>query len=153
VKGGAAPSLTWRWSGGSITSADFGDPVGGGTSYTLCVYERSGGVPGLLLRADAPAGGLCGKRPCWSANSTGVKYKDRDLTPSGILQLAGKTGSGSAALLLKARGASLAPLDLPLAQDPSVTVQLQQSGGVCWEATCGAPASRNDGSQFKDTPG
>ena len=69
-----------------------------------------------------------------------------------MLLLDAKGGAGTASLLLKAQGTNLPPLALPLDQDPSVTVQLQQSGGVCWEATFAAPPARNDATQFKDSP-
>ena len=39
---------------------------------------------------------------------------------------------------------------LPFAQDPAVTVQLRRSGGGCWGSSFAAPATRNDGAQFKD---
>jgi cysteine-rich repeat protein len=145
-------SLTWRWTHGTASTGDFGDPVSGGTSYALCVYERASGTPHLLLRADAPAGGTCHGKACWQSTATGVRYRDKDLTPDGIDQIALEAGTGSASLLVRARRDNLPPPGLPLDQDPSITVQLRQSGGTCWEATYAAPASRNDATQFRDTP-
>jgi hypothetical protein len=49
---------------------------------------------------------------------------------------------------VKARGVYVAPPALPMAQP--VVVQLRNGDGLCWEATFGAPATRNDAGQFKD---
>jgi cysteine-rich repeat protein len=148
----AKRSLTWRWTHGTTSTGDFGDPVSGGTAYSLCVYERTSGTPHLLLRADAPAGGTCRGKACWQSTTTGVRYRDKDLTPNGIDQIALKSGTGNASLLVKARRDHFPSPGLPLDQDPSVTVQLRQSGGTCWEATYAAPATRNDATQFRDMP-
>lgn len=154
VKDGAPEkrSLTWRWTHGTTSAGDFGDPVSGGTRYALCVYDTTAATPHLLLRADAPPGGTCHGKACWQSKATGIRYRDKDLTPDGVLQITLKAGMGNASLLVKARRSNLASPGLPLDQDPSVTVQLRQSGGTCWEATYAAPASRNDASQFRDTP-
>ena len=148
----AKRSLTWRWTNGTTSTGDFGNPVSGGTSYALCVYETTASTPHLLLRADAPAGGTCHGKACWQSTATGVRYRDKDLTPDGIDQIALKAGTGKASILVKAKRDHMPAPGLPLDQDPSVTVQLRQSGGTCWEATYAAPASRNDGTQFRDTP-
>jgi hypothetical protein len=59
-----------------------------------------------------------------------------------------KAGSaGKAAVKVKGKGFNLALPDLPLAQDPRVTVQLQSSDGACWEAVYGT-ATRNDEERF-----
>jgi hypothetical protein len=39
---------------------------------------------------------------------------------------------------------------LPLAQDPTVTVQLRSSGGACFGAAYTAPARKSDATQFRD---
>ena len=39
-----------------------------------------------------------------------------------------------------------------LAQAPAVVVQLHSTTGTCWAQTYTAPASPNDGGQFKDKP-
>ncbi len=145
--------LTWRWSRGTIAPGDLGDPVGGGTAYTLCVYDRSAGASALRVRADAPAGGLCRGRPCWGAKGAGLRYADKDGTPHGIQQLVLKPGTGSASIVVKAKGADLPAPGLPFAQDPAVTVQLKADGGACWEASFEAPAGRNDATQYRDSSG
>src|SRR5262245_21126296 len=50
-KDGEHDKLVWKWSKGEATTlADFGDPVHS-TTYTLCVYDQSGGVPALKIQA------------------------------------------------------------------------------------------------------
>jgi cysteine-rich repeat protein len=144
-------ALTWKWQRGDATLlADLGDPLNT-TDYTLCIYDRSAGNPQLAWRATMPSAGTCNGRPCWKATgTTGFKYSDRELTPDGVKSLQLKTGAnGTASILLKAKGDRLQP-SLPLAQDPSVTVQLRNGLGVCWASTLAAPATRNDAAQFSD---
>jgi len=138
----------WKWGGSGVVTTDLGDPAGGGTDYSLCVYDGGG----LALRADAPAGGSCAGRPCWTPRASGgFVYKDRDRTPHGIVKLLLKTSPGGIATLkLKAKGGLVAMPPLPLAQSPAVTVQLVHDEGGCWETTHTAPAARNDAAVFQD---
>jgi len=39
---------------------------------------------------------------------------------------------------------------LPLDQNPTVTVQLKNDQGICWEADYTAPAITNEQVQFRD---
>ena len=145
--------LTWKWSHGDTTTlGDFGDAVGGATSYTLCLYDASGAVPSLRLRSEIPGGGTCSSRPCWKTSGTSVlRYRDRERTPSGVVSALLHAGAqGGASVTVKAKGPNFAPPSLPLAQDPAVTVQLRSSDVGCWGAAFAAPASRNDAVQFKD---
>ncbi len=156
VKRGSTASkdlLTWRWKKGDATAlADFGDPLGGATGYTLCLYDTTAGTPSLRLRAEIPGGGTCARTPCWKPlGSSGLRYSDRERSPSGVLGALLKAGTqGLASIGVKAKGPELATPALPLAQDPTITVQLRSSDGACWGSSFNAPASRNDGTQFKD---
>jgi cysteine-rich repeat protein len=140
--------LVWKWgSGAATTNGDFGFPAQI-TGYVLCLYDEIGGVPGRTLARSVPAAGTCGTRACWKNLPTGFKYTDAKLTPDGIRQLSLKSGvAGKAGVKLKAKGINLALPDLPLAQDPRVTVQLQSSDGECWEAIY-STATRNDAGAF-----
>jgi len=145
--------VVWKWRNGAATSrAELGDPVGGGTTYTLCLYDEVGGTPGLSLDAAMPPGGTCAGRPCWKdAGQRGLLYGDRDTTPDGVVSAALKPGEdGRASIRVKAKGANVPMPVLPLAQGTTVTVQLKSSDGTCWEAAYDAPAARNDGEGFKD---
>ena len=143
----------WRWSKGAALLGQFGDPTAT-TDYSLCVYDRSGGVASLAMAATIPAGGTCGTRPCWKAISSGYKYKNGTSGGDGVRSVLLKGSSaGNAKLQIKAKGDAL-PLPTPVGapffhQDPSVTAQLVNSAGFCWEATYSAPAQRNQGG-FKD---
>jgi cysteine-rich repeat protein len=144
--------LAWKWLRGDTAQAELGDPVADGTSFALCAYDTTAGVPHLALGGTAPGGGTCRGKPCWKpTGTTGFKYADRDLTPDGILGLTIRSGAlGRARITLKGKADHVAMPALPLGQDPRVTVQLVASTGACWESVHSAPASKNDGVQFKD---
>jgi hypothetical protein len=147
-------ALVWTWPKGAATDpADFGDPTAG-DDYTLCIFDRSGIEPELLLGAAAPAAGTCGRRGCWRGRGRppgdrGYKYTDREATPDGLTAVDLKPGiDGKAKIAVKGKGANLAlpamPLPLPL------LVQLQRTGGGCWEAEYDASGlSRNDDKQLR----
>jgi hypothetical protein len=139
--------LSWKWIKGAATSKpEFGLPTTA-TSYALCLYDQNG----LRLTARIPAGGDCAGRPCWSEKSTGFKYKDKAATPDGITHVTLKAGiAGKAKILVKGKGVNL-PMPSPLtAITQPVTVQLQSSGGICWEAIYSAPPTKQTAEQFKD---
>jgi hypothetical protein len=144
--------LGWKWSLGPDTSMqDFASPLTT-TGYQLCVYDAAGHT---VARASAPPGGDCGGRPCWRATTSQLVYKSRDRQPDGrrrsTVRLKLRPGvGGRAKLQLDGRGVHLDLQPLPLAQ--AVTVQLKNADGTCWESVYGAPALRDDASQFRDKP-
>ncbi len=152
LKEGNTPSLLWQWRKGETTRPELGDPIGGTTSYALCVYDQSAGVSHLRMRLRLPAGGTCRGKPCWKAQgATGLGYKDSEATPDGITGATFKSGPvGKASMQIKARGGALTLPALPLTQQAAVTVQLQNDAGACWTTTLPAPAVRNDDQSFRD---
>jgi len=140
-------ALLWKWAGGAATTkADFGDPVAT-TNYQLCLYDQSGATPTLRLASNAPAGGTCGARPCWTGTTTGFVYADPALTPDGLATISARgAGAGAAKLLIKGKGTNLPLSGLPLG--PPVRVQLSAGSGVCWEAVYTTPLTNNAG-KFK----
>ena len=113
LKTGSDPKqkkVVWKWKGLAGTIAQFGDPTTT-TDYTLCVYENAPNQPPVvILRAVAPAGGMCGTRPCWTAKTTGFTYKDSELTPDGVASVKLKAGtalSDETVLGVKGKGALL----------------------------------------------
>lgn len=138
--------LVWKWIKGEATTlADFGTPLTT-TGYTLCLYDQSTTAQ-PLLRALAPAAGTCAGKPCWKTIKTGLKYKDKDLDPDGVLQIGLKAGgTGTSKVIFKGKGVNLLMPTLPLT--PKVTVQLRNDAGVCWEAEYSAPI-KNLSDQFK----
>lgn len=153
-RGGARDKVTWKWTRGEATSAlDFGEPVAGDTTYTLCVYGQVAGTAQLALQARVPAGGTCDGAPCWQATSKGFAYRDPAGAADGITKVVLKAGAaGKAKIIVKGGGEALDTPALPLAQDPQVIVQLRNTfqAGRCWEARYSPPAKKNDTLQFKD---
>jgi hypothetical protein len=150
----SSDSLLWRWNVGAADLADCGAPLTA-TDYALCVYDRTAGVAALVQSAAIAAGGTCDAHACWSASSSGFRYKGRGTNAAGVDSLQLKAGQfGRAKILLKAKRDAL---DLPaasgptqfFAQSPSVTVQLVNRSGACWGATYSAPAQRNQVDRFK----
>jgi hypothetical protein len=139
----------------NTTFADFGDPINS-TSYTFTITDESGGVPTVVFSAVIPAGGTCGKRPCWkrigrATNPKGFAYRDRAGTNGGITKIRMKIHPGNLATLgVYGKGLNLALPALPLNQDPRVGARLFNSIGEVFEILYTPPANRNDSAKFKD---
>jgi uncharacterized delta-60 repeat protein len=123
----------WKWQSGLVAVGDFGDPLAT-DDYALCVYQGAGQT--LWARRTAPAGGACHFRPCWKALApNGAKYADRELTPDGVSSLLLRSNvPGRVQLKWKGKGTSLALPSLGTLSLP-VRVQLQRTGGACWDVT------------------
>jgi len=106
----ARRSLKWRWEKGTATS--FGAPATT-TELALCLYDASGR---LLAGGTRPDAALWTDR-----GAAGLRFKDRDASPSGFLSMRLKAGDGDARVLLQAKGSELAGVAMPLAGP--VTVQ------------------------------
>ena len=154
--------LASKWNKGvlALVQGDFGDPVNGGTSYKLCVYDQTGGLPVFKMGATVGPGGLCGATPCWRAlGGTGWSYRDKTGNADGITKLLLKAGAaGKPKVQVQGAGASL-PLPTPISgtaffdQDPAVIVQLYSSNPMnCWSSTFDASSTKkNPGTLFKAT--
>jgi hypothetical protein len=125
--------LKWKWQRGVVTvQEDFGNPDTT-TSYTLCVYDSTGGENSLATVLEvAPNGAWLNKDP------KGWLYKDKLLLEDGVKQIKLRPGAvdGKSRARLKARGVNL-PLPAAVgatffAQDPQVSLQLHNSEGRCW---------------------
>ena len=139
-------TVGWKWMKGAATTfAELGVPLST-TDHLFCIYDAG---RGLVSSARVPAGRLCGGRSCWSANSTGFKYKDKDATPDGVTSLSLRPGdAGRPKIMLKGKGDLLQLLQTPaLPMIPPVTVQLRNSDGACWEAVYSA-ALKNAATQY-----
>jgi YVTN family beta-propeller protein/cysteine-rich repeat protein len=142
--------ITWSWHHGQATAlADLGDPTTpGGPAYELCLYDRTAGIPGLVL--GDPLGALAGM-PGWKATKTGFRFRaPAGSTNAEILKSlslkAGADGKASAA----AAGRGHFGFVLPLNQSPSVTAQLVATNGSCWTSEFHT-ARRNDATHFSAT--
>ena len=107
------------------------------TTYALCLYDESGGVPGLVASYTIDPG------PAWSdRDPRGFAYKDNDGASDGIRRVQLKTGAaGKAKVQVQGKGASLAlpgPFDASnyFELDGALIVQLQAStGAICWSSS------------------
>lgn len=143
----AKRQVGWNWvSDAPVPESEFADPVGGANVYLLCVYDQTG----LVLEATAPAGGFCGKKPCWKSTKSGFVYSDPLLDPDGLRKVVLKPNvraGKKAKIVVKGRGENLAFPDLPLASP--VRVQLVRGfTPSCWEASFGT-TKRNDAQVFR----
>jgi hypothetical protein len=144
----AKATLAWKWKKGQDTALGaLGDPFTAGASdYTLCGFDRSGAGATYALRfsVQAPAGGTCAGKDCWTASGTKIKYHDKDRTPDGADTLLLVPGAdGAAKISMTAKGSNLAlPSD---AFAPDVLVQLRRDDAfsICWEATFNGTIQKN----------
>jgi hypothetical protein len=133
----------------------FGNPVGGTTSYAICVYDQ-----GATLRAQIQvnrAGQLCGTKACWIAISTkGYKYGDKTASADGISKIIGKGGDPTKGQI-QTKGQNNAPKGqtaLPtgvaaaLQNNTQATVQILTSDASCFGATF-TNVTEADGLEFK----
>ncbi len=133
----ALDSLLWKWSADAgVSAADFGDPTAE-EDYALCVFDQAGGVPRLVLRAQALAGGDCGGSPCWTTTDTGFQYRDPTALPDGLDAFKLDADGGAGTLRATGLGTNLPMPELPLV--PPILVQAVSSAGACWQATYSNP--------------
>jgi hypothetical protein len=130
----------------------FGNPVFGLAGYALCIYRADGGPSTLLLETQVPAGGACGvpPRPCWRMPSQlgGAKYRDAAAAADGIARIDLEAGVGGRAhVKVKGSGPGLG-LSLPVGSFTTITTQLVNGFGACWQSEHTAPARANDARRF-----
>lgn len=134
---GRPASFKWQLShGAASTLADLGDPTTT-TAYDLCIFDRSGPVPALLLHAKVPPGSE------WKPlGAKGFSYKSGDDgAPDGIQRLRVQSGTKSKISLL-ANGPALQTPALPLALP--LTIELI-TGDACFsESYSSAGVQHND---------
>jgi parallel beta-helix repeat protein len=127
--------LAWVWrSGGPLVAGEFGDPTTT-TSFALCLYDREGGQPNLVFRADAPATPGCAERTCWASTDAGYSYRGPSDGSSGATRVELRATTGTLKFL--ARGTGLPSFSLP--RTAPLTAQMQSSAGGCWGANYAAP--------------
>ncbi len=138
--------MTWQWQADNAPLFDTGDV----DDYAVCLYGGASAEPALLLRAVAAGDRTCGAASCWTRTDGSLAYRDPQRTSDGLRSIA--IGSGTAArITVKAQGTALPVAGLPFTAP--ILVQLQASGGRCWEAQYGsADVIRNDGRGFLAKP-
>ncbi len=139
-----------------LLQSDFGNPVGGSTSYQLCVYDEAGDLVGDL--SVDRAGDTCSGKDCWKAvggappDGKGFKYKDKALADDGALLINVKGGSpGRSKAIFKAKnksGTMPTGIASTLNGSASATIQLLPSDGQCISVTV-SDVVKDDGNFFK----
>jgi hypothetical protein len=148
--------LLFRWEQGNFTvRREFGDP-GLVTSYALCIYDETAGVPNLVRQLFLPAGPDCSQTSaaCWAVTDDGFRYDDIAGQHDGVERVDLVEGlPGQARIFVRANGLNLNPPSLPFDQDSRVIVQMKNDfeAGYCWEARFTRPAERNDPGIFRDS--
>ncbi len=146
--------IVWSWSRGeAIAKSEFGDPLTD-DGYVLCMYHEGA----LVQSFSVPAGGICGKKPCWKESTKGFSYKDTGLTPDGIQSTKLTEGlvDGKSKAKVVGKGTRLG---LPALADltGTIDIQLQRTNdSLCLGATFSPPFASNDGTTMKaysDPPG
>ena len=136
LRHGRQDRITWKWTTGVSTTADFGNPLQA-TDYDFCVYDKGTGSLRLLMSEGVFAG------ESWHATPSSFEFHDA----GGALQELRLQGGlpGRAKIVARSVGGALALPPLPLA--PPVLVRLRAQGGLCWAANFSAP-ERNTRRRF-----
>lgn len=151
VQKGSEPArdrVWWTWkTTESVAKAEFGDPVSGPSSFTLCVFGDDGR---LLFDATARAAVNCGTMPCWRETTSGFAYRDSSPGPDGAssVRLTGSPTPSRATLSFAGRGAGLGLQGLPVTALPLRARLLRSDSPQCWESSHSSPV-RNGAAWFK----
>ncbi len=145
--------IKWGWKKGEIVDpADLGSPLES-TTYALCIFDRSGGVPTLVGSYVVPA-----SSDLWVHKKPEIAgYKDKPGSADGVtgVKLKADDEFGKSLASVKAGGVGM---QLPdnvsgvqfFEMDPSLTIQLVNDVGGCWTSDfTPAQARRNTGTSFK----
>lgn len=124
-------SLRWALKAGpTLGLGDFGDPINGTTAYSLCLYEDG----------ELKVASRVGPDPArWRSLPDAYRYKDVQGSSDGFKRLVLRTGPAGRSSITGVLGGMLARVPNPKPEQPllrvrnNVVVQLQQSGGVCYE--------------------
>ena len=146
--------------GPALAGADWGNPLtGGGTAYTVCVYN---GVRALVAVYEVDrAGARCGARACWksigpeppAAGHKGYAYGDESASADGIQAVLLKGGvDGRSKVVVKGRNtASALPTGVAaaLATSSSATIQVRGSDTPRCASLVLPTVVKHDGRTFK----
>ncbi|HEY2772678.1 MAG TPA: M12 family metallo-peptidase [Candidatus Binatia bacterium] len=135
--GSDSDRLSWQWgAGAAFAQPDLGSPSSD-TGFDLCVYDSSGSSSRLAMRLALPPGGS-GWR---NFAPRGWSWIDGAGSLDGIRKLSLKPGADGRSKTRLGAGGPLLPTPLPFSsgrffdEDPSVTVQLLSSDGMCWTSS------------------
>jgi len=131
--------LVWSWRGPGVVESDFGDPTSA-TDVAVCLYD---GTRRLRPSLFAPAGGICGGKPCWRETATGFVFRNRTPSAGRPKTLTLRSGSKAKIGVLGRGGAALVPAPPRLA--PIIVQIVGGDDGRCWDAVFSAPAINQPG--------
>jgi hypothetical protein len=147
--------LQWKKIVGATTPASFGDPIGGSTRVSICLYDDAKAL--VQGYAVDRAGDTCSGKPCWAAKGAkGLAYKDKLAASDGITAVSFKSGASKKgqASASGANNAGKGQTALPtgvfaaLTANATPTIQLQTSDGFCVGATM-TETTKNEGGVYK----
>ena len=147
--GGEKLKVQWKGITTSTVRDDFGDPVGGDSSYSLCLYGDAALAGEFFIDR---AGERCGGSACWNYVGNGWGYKDNAATASGLRQWQVKPGSAGKGSIKglgqnsAAKGMSSLPTGVaaPLSAATEVVMQMRISDGVCVSTVLSYAKARED---------
>ncbi|MBY0275122.1 CehA/McbA family metallohydrolase [Candidatus Binatia bacterium] len=135
--------FAFKWTKGTATIGQYGDPIVGGTSYALCVYKDDQLIMQPVVTGDGS----------WSGLPKKLRYNNKATNVDGIKLVVLNPGTDKASIVVNGQGVNLDVPSIPLAPSSSVTVQLVKnpgSGPECWEATFVPPFKKDKAPQFND---
>ncbi|MBI3783506.1 MAG: hypothetical protein HY270_08900 [Deltaproteobacteria bacterium] len=142
ISNGAKQHLSFVWSKGTASAADFGNPQTT-AAYTLCLYADSALAGALRVPTSA----------LWATTTTGFKYKDPESKSLQTLILAANSPTKvNAKMTAIGTGDAIGvPLSLPFTAAGTVTAQLINSENAnCWgDAYSGSLIKKNTSVAFK----
>lgn len=126
--------------GESAAFGEFSNPLET-AAYRVCFYANES----LVLEAEVPAGGTCGGKPCWTAQSgKGYRFKDKAGANDGIVTIKVKASANDRSVVqVKGRGGSLTDVSLPLAEPVVVEVHNLERN-VCFATSYAGPEIRHN---------
>jgi hypothetical protein len=141
-------SIKWKLGHGpALVQSDLGDPAVG-TTYSLCIYDSTGGVFSKEAEITMATG------IAWTTKDPkGFQYKDKDGLAAGVTKVSLKTGdAGKSKISVQAKGPNLV-MPVPFSATEifdadTVTVQLHNdTTPECWSAEFPA-FSKNTATKF-----
>jgi DNA/RNA endonuclease YhcR with UshA esterase domain len=135
--------FSFRWTKGTASIGQFGDPILGGTSYAVCVYKDDQLIMQPVVTGDGS----------WSGLPKKLRYNNRLGNGDGIKLVVLNPGTDNASIVVNGQGVNLDVPTVPLDPSSSVKIQLVKnpgSGPECWEGTFSAPFKKDKAPMFND---
>jgi hypothetical protein len=109
---GRKDQLKWKWSKGPARRAGRSRQPGDTTTYTLCIYDSTGGVGHVRRRAHHRA-----ERELGRQRTHGLAYKDGAGSQDGVQKVHLRTGADGKSAATDSRERAAHPMPAPLQPD------------------------------------